>query len=254
TVLNDTAGTVVDSYIIDAWGNTRSQNVSISNPFVYTSRESAEAGLTFYRARYYGSTIGRFLSEDTMWRSKSFYTYVSNKPIAFTDAYGLYMPGDIVCRHASGSSWSGADVVLVTGDNRPGVEDLTTAKVEVATYGHNRNASKDEIEGCLHHGNPGIAARAVAGSTQDPYQPFYSLNSKMADGAMVSTITSASTLPNPRDSLSAFLAEVDARIKSWNEDDDTHCYYGKYQCSNFVYFLLTKKKGTAETPATFCGP
>jgi RHS repeat-associated protein len=62
--LNDTAGTTQNSYLYDAWGIVKSQTATVANSFTYTARESAEAGLMFYRARYYSPQIGRFISED----------------------------------------------------------------------------------------------------------------------------------------------------------------------------------------------
>ena len=64
----------------------------LTGPFQYTAREfDSEAGLYYYRARYYDSTIGRFISEDPIrFRGgNDFYVYVSNDPADATDALGL---------------------------------------------------------------------------------------------------------------------------------------------------------------------
>ena len=45
TLVNNSTGTVQDSYVMDAWGIARSQTAPVANPFTYTSREAAEAGL-----------------------------------------------------------------------------------------------------------------------------------------------------------------------------------------------------------------
>ncbi len=63
TVANS-GGAVQDSYLYDAWGQTRTQTGTLVNPFGYTAREFGEAGTLFYRARYYQPSIARFLSED----------------------------------------------------------------------------------------------------------------------------------------------------------------------------------------------
>jgi RHS repeat-associated protein len=63
-VVTDSSGTVQKGYLYDAWGQIRSQTGNLINPFTYTAREADEAGLDFYRARYYSPAIGRFLSED----------------------------------------------------------------------------------------------------------------------------------------------------------------------------------------------
>lgn len=91
-LLNDGGGTVQNSYVYDAWSQTRSQTGSLANPFTYTAREVGEAGLNFYRARYYSPGVGRFLQEDPMEfldREGASYSYVINNPIAFLDPWGL---------------------------------------------------------------------------------------------------------------------------------------------------------------------
>ncbi len=89
--LSDSAGTVQNNYVYDAWGQTRTQTGTVLNPFGYTAREFGEAGTLFYRARYYSPTTGRFLSEDPA-RSdfdRSLYFYGLNRPPSIIDPMGL---------------------------------------------------------------------------------------------------------------------------------------------------------------------
>src|SRR5262249_40982813 len=79
---------VQNSYLYDAWGQVRSQTGSLTNPFSHTSREAGEAGLNFYRARYYQPSIGRFLSEDAFNEWPSLYAYVRNHPVEYRDPSG----------------------------------------------------------------------------------------------------------------------------------------------------------------------
>jgi len=64
----------------------------VATDFRYTARElDSETGLYYYRARYYDSSTGRFLSEDPI-RFKAgtnFYPYVSSSPTNFRDPSGL---------------------------------------------------------------------------------------------------------------------------------------------------------------------
>lgn len=121
--LNDAAGSVQNGYAFDAWGSIRNQTGMAPNPFGYTAREFAEAGLAFYRARHYQPGIGRFTSEDPLgfgrailpvdefdpviavdvgeggeeWTSEDsfseigvlpMYSYVFNSPLMYTDPSG----------------------------------------------------------------------------------------------------------------------------------------------------------------------
>jgi len=102
TELTDAMGTIVQSYIYDSFGNIQvfdqngaliSPSGGIANPFTYTGRElDTETGLYYYRARYYDSRIGRFISEDRIGFAGddvNLYGYVFNDPINLIDAFGL---------------------------------------------------------------------------------------------------------------------------------------------------------------------
>ena len=121
TILNDSAGTVVNSYSYDAWGNTINATEGVPQPFRYTARETGAAGLPHYRARYLHPAVGRFLSEDPVanydltWGGEIIgphlfkdgssldnrlqpYAYVRNDPLTFIDPLGL--------EECCGRSWS----------------------------------------------------------------------------------------------------------------------------------------------------
>ena len=65
---------------------------NFKQPYTYTSREyDEETGLYFYRARYYDSTIGMFITEDPigLLGGINLFAYVANNPMNFTDPLGL---------------------------------------------------------------------------------------------------------------------------------------------------------------------
>jgi RHS repeat-associated protein len=63
--MTDSNETVARSYDYSAFGKIVSETGSLVNPFTYTAREwDTDSGLYYYRARYYDSSIGRFLSRD----------------------------------------------------------------------------------------------------------------------------------------------------------------------------------------------
>ncbi|HEY2946338.1 MAG TPA: RHS repeat-associated core domain-containing protein, partial [Vicinamibacteria bacterium] len=87
------AGTAVSSKRYDAFGNPET---GATNGFSYTGRElDTEAGLYYYRARYYDPKIGRFLSEDPIpleardHAEANAYVYVRNNPPNRKDPFGL---------------------------------------------------------------------------------------------------------------------------------------------------------------------
>lgn len=67
-------------------------DVAVADRFLFTGREfDKENGLYFYRARYYSSEVGRFISQDPVgFDSGDFnmYRYVMNRPLLRTDASG----------------------------------------------------------------------------------------------------------------------------------------------------------------------
>jgi RHS repeat-associated protein len=100
TSLSSSAGAIANTYTYDSFGNLTNSTGSLVNPFQYTARESdAETGLYYYRARYYDSTSGRFLTEDPVryLGGINFYAYVKNNPISFKDSYGWEPNGQGSC-------------------------------------------------------------------------------------------------------------------------------------------------------------
>ncbi len=93
TSLNDAAGAAQNTYTYDVWGAPRSATQAVPQPFRYTARESAEVpSQWFYRARYYQSDVGRFLSEDPLGEVDrtvpAGYGYVLNSPAMYSDPTG----------------------------------------------------------------------------------------------------------------------------------------------------------------------
>ena len=107
SLLTDSAGTVLNSYVYDTWGADRFSSATIGNPFAYTAREFAEAASLLYRARRYQPSSGRFLSEDPLrfLEGTNWYAYAGNAPSHFRDPLGLSLPCDrnpyCSCRNAA---------------------------------------------------------------------------------------------------------------------------------------------------------
>ena len=92
TSLSNAAGALGQTYTFDSFGKQTASSGSLTNVFQYVGRESdAEAGLYYYRARYYDVTIGKFISQDpiSFEGGNNFYAYVLNSPLNLTDPFGL---------------------------------------------------------------------------------------------------------------------------------------------------------------------
>jgi RHS repeat-associated protein len=95
TSLSDSTGALVNTYSYDSFGNPIASEESVANPFRYTARElDLETGYYYYRARYYDSSLGRFLNEDPIHfgGGTNFYAYVDNNAVNDSDPMGLFPP------------------------------------------------------------------------------------------------------------------------------------------------------------------
>jgi len=93
TKMTDAAGKVVQEYEYDSFGNLHDQKNRIKQPYTYTAREwDRETGLYYYRARYYDTEAGRFISKDPIGFAggdMNLYRYVKNNALNLKDPHGL---------------------------------------------------------------------------------------------------------------------------------------------------------------------
>jgi RHS repeat-associated protein len=119
TSLSNGSGALANTYTYDSFGNLTASSGSITNSLRYTGREwDGETGLYYYRARYYDSSVGRFISEDPLsfGAGIDFYSYVKNNPVRTFDPSGL---ADVYIWPYTGSgpndNWGHAALVLNDG-------------------------------------------------------------------------------------------------------------------------------------------
>jgi RHS repeat-associated protein len=109
---------LAQTYTFDSFGKLTASSGSLTNPFQFTGRESdSETGLYFYRARYYASSAGRFLSEDRL-RFKggiNFYSYAQNNSVNLIDPSGLL---SVCCRQVKSTLYILCHCFLVLNDNK----------------------------------------------------------------------------------------------------------------------------------------
>jgi RHS repeat-associated protein len=88
----DGNGQTVNQYRYTAFGKMKQVQEAIDNTYTYTGREwDADAGLYYYRARWYDPDVGRFMSEDPIGLKggdANVFKYVGNNPINSIDPLG----------------------------------------------------------------------------------------------------------------------------------------------------------------------
>ena len=162
TEITDFEGTVVQSYVYDAFGKvtiydkdgneiTPSSSNYLETPYAFTGRElDPETGLYFYRARYYDSNAGRFISEDPVGFNGggfNFYKYTENNSLNFIDPTGnLFLPGAI-----AGAFIGGFGAYLNSNACSDGKQQL-------------RNVLVGAFLGALAAGVPGIGLASLSSS------------------------------------------------------------------------------------------
>ncbi len=129
--LTDGAGAIVEGYQYDAYGRQTvftnaggdaqwftSDDTSavagasaLGNPYMYTGRRfDPETGLFYYRARYFSSELGRFVSRDPIGYeagSLGLYEYVGGNSYFWIDPFGLEQQGAM-------GGWGGGCVEFIT--------------------------------------------------------------------------------------------------------------------------------------------
>ena len=104
TAITDSGRNVVQSYAYESFGMLR-PSTDFMDSYTYTGREwDREAGLYYYRARYYDPRDGRFILKDPIGFKGGdivLYSYTRNNPVNNVDPSGLGPIG-----RACGSGWS----------------------------------------------------------------------------------------------------------------------------------------------------
>jgi RHS repeat-associated protein len=96
SLTTDASGNPVARQLYDAWGNVRYVTGTLPTDITFTGQRSnlEQIGLYYFKARFYASSIGRFISADTIVpspadpQSLNRYSYVRNRPLNSIDPSG----------------------------------------------------------------------------------------------------------------------------------------------------------------------
>ena len=90
--LTDATGNVNTRYGYEPFGKTVTQQGTSLNSIQFTGREKDGTDFYYFRARYYNTTLHRFISEDPIGMQAgdtNFYAYVGNQPTRLVDPFGF---------------------------------------------------------------------------------------------------------------------------------------------------------------------
>jgi RHS repeat-associated protein len=176
--LCDDDGNVIRTYDYDPYGNQlQDEDANDANPYRYCGEYyDIESGYTYLRARYYDSSIGRFVSEDPVLDGNNWYNYCNNNPMSYIDPSGqvpLLLVGLLV--GAAIGTW--ASNAKQATENGNGWE-----------WGEINDAGRT-VKGTVTGGAAGaavsgLAAAGLAGSVVAPYAEV-----KMGAGILASRVT-----------------------------------------------------------------
>jgi RHS repeat-associated protein len=109
---DSSSGAVVNSYNFDAFGNTTAKTEGTTNSHLFAGEQQDATGLYFNRARYYNSTLGRFVSRDTFAGNSSNPTTLNRFIYGGDNGVLTIDPsGHFGCEH-----WDGASEGVSAGD------------------------------------------------------------------------------------------------------------------------------------------
>ena len=124
SLVTNGAGAEVARQMYLPYGAPRWISGTLPTDFTFTGQRADATGLMYYRARYYSSVLGRFVSADTIVAQAgnpadlNRYSYSRNNPLKFVDPSGhscVYVNGHMDCSEAG--AVSGAMTVSYTPGN-----------------------------------------------------------------------------------------------------------------------------------------
>jgi RHS repeat-associated protein len=158
-VMTDNTGVVTDTYRYDEAGLPTVSSGASGQPFRFTGEPLDSTGLTYLRARYYDSQVGRFITRDPFGGSprscqtQNRYSYATNNPTRLVDPSGRDPqapngddPGYVVLKclnaagqvtleiYAAGSAGTSLGAFIFGGELIPGIDVLLLLNASYNAY------------------------------------------------------------------------------------------------------------------------
>jgi RHS repeat-associated protein len=101
SLTTDVNGNVLARQSYYPYGSVRAAQGQLPTDITFTGQRADATGLMYYRARYFSSSLGRFVSADTIVpragnpQNLNRYAYVSNSPLNYTDPSGHLLCSEI---------------------------------------------------------------------------------------------------------------------------------------------------------------
>jgi len=170
--ITDSSGSEVNHYGYTPFGNELFENETIANSFEFNGAlgVSEDANdLTYMRARFYDSEMGRFLSEDPLWvngDAGNLYRFANNNTVSLVDPSGEVAPLVIV---------QALFLLSATAQVVENTSVLAANSIETKFYGHTRLDPKTEEQLKI-----GIAANLLGiGGAKVLQGPFNKIGHKL---------------------------------------------------------------------------
>ena len=113
-VTSDPNGLMVSLSLYKPWGESRGGAGTTLTDYGFTGQRNDDIGLYYYNARWYDSTLGRFITEDPARDGSNWGIYSSDNPTSRYDPYGNVLA----------SSGSGESEFAFTGEQMDGYSNL----------------------------------------------------------------------------------------------------------------------------------
>lgn len=216
--VTNASGGIAGQIAYEAYG---AETSSLLTRYRYTGRELDTATrLMYYRARWYETDSGRFISEDPIGISSvepNLYRYVSNNPINKTDSLGLHV--DLHCQFDRSG-----EIQCTQVPQRPGLNCYDNGNGRLRCDITDENTRDDLIDECRDGDNEACNVLPLDCDRDDGRVTFCNQRDEATTARLYVMCVDANNLQGACEALSALCIEDERQIREdrWNERADDY--------------------------------